>query len=205
MQKKERAKKVKNILDRLFPHPTIPLYHTNSYTLLIAVLLSAHSTDKAVNKITPALFRTAPTPQKMVLLTQQKIEAIIRPCGLYKRKAKAIVALSSLLIKEHGGKIPSSLEALEKLPGVGHKTASVVLSHAFHQPAFAVDTHIFRCAKRWKLSSGQSLKTTEKDLKKIFNKRDWGKIHLQMILYARAFCPARGHRIEKCPICQAVS
>lgn len=138
----------------------------------------------------------------MLLLSQKELEELIRPCGLYKRKAKAILDLSHILIKENRGNIPSSLEELEKLPGVGHKTASVVLSHVFHTPAFPVDTHIHRCAKRWKLSSGKNRAVTERDLKRLFPKKDWGKIHLQMILYARKFCPARNHQIEECPICR---
>lgn len=202
MRKKERAKLISELLDELFPHPNCPLAYKNPYTLLIAVLLSGHSTDKAVNKVTPFLFKKATTAKKMLLLSQKTLEEIIRPCGLFKRKAKAILELSRILVQKTRGKVPSSIEELEKLPGVGHKTASVVMFQAFHSPAFPVDTHIHRCANRWKLSFGKNPKKIEEDLKRLFCKKDWGKIHLQIILYARSYCPARGHQIENCPICQ---
>jgi endonuclease-3 len=190
------------ILDELFPDPQIPLKHRDPYTLLIAVLLSAQCTDARVNVITPTLFALADTPEKMVRLDPKKIEEIIRPCGLAPTKAKAIWHLSKDLIERHGGKVPDSFEELEKLPGVGHKTASVVMAQAFGHPAFPVDTHIHRCAQRWGLSSGKSVVQTEKDLKKVFPKKSWNKVHLQIILYARTYCPARGHRKERCPICK---
>jgi endonuclease-3 len=192
------------ILDELFPDPQIPLKHRDPYTLLIAVLLSAQCTDARVNVITPTLFALADTPEKMVRLDPKKIEEIIRPCGLAPTKAKAIWNLSKDLIERHGGKVPDSFEELEKLPGVGHKTASVVMAQAFGHPAFPVDTHIHRCAQRWGLSSGKSVVQTEKDLKKVFPKKSWNKVHLQIILYARTYCPARGHKIDLCPICKAL-
>jgi len=202
MKKTERAKKIQLLLNRFVPHPKIPLYHKNPFTLLVAVLLSAHSTDKAVNGISSSLFEKADNPKKMLLLSQKELETLIRPCGLFKRKAKALLELSSILVEQYKGKIPHTLKELEALPGVGHKTASVVLTQVFHQPAFPIDTHIHRCAQRWKLSSGKNRSLTERDLKRLFPKKSWGKIHLQIILYARSFCPARGHKKEKCPICQ---
>lgn len=200
--KKERAEFIDAMLEKNFPHPKIPLKHKDAYTLLIAVLLSARCTDERVNRITPQLFALADTPQKMALLDAKEIEAIIRPCGLAPTKSKAIVKLSADLVEYHGGKVPNSLEELEKLPGVGHKTASVVLVQAFHKPAFPVDTHIHRCAKRWGLSNGKNVSQTESDLKKLFPKERWAKIHLQMILFARKYCPSRGHNPSTCPICR---
>jgi endonuclease III len=202
MNKKERAKQIQVILDRLFPNPAIPLKHTSPYTLLIAVLLSAQCTDARVNLITPTLFAKANTPEEMVKLSIAEIEVIIRPCGLSNTKAKAIWNLSQKILQEHDGKVPQSLDELEKLPGVGHKTASVVVSQAFHLPAFPVDTHIHRCARRWGLSKGKTVVQTEKDLKALFPKKDWNKLHLQIIYYARKYCPARGHKKENCPICK---
>lgn len=193
-----------SILDLYFPDPAIPLAHKSPYTLLLAVLLSAQCTDRRVNLVTPILFAKAKTPQEMGNLSIEEIESIIRPCGLYKRKAKSIWQLSKDLCTHHGGIVPSTLEELEKLPGVGHKTASVVLCQAFQQPAFPVDTHIHRVAKRWGLSDGTSVQKTESDLKKLFPPELWGKIHLQMIYFARAYCPARGHVVEKCPICAKI-
>lgn len=201
MNKKARASQIQKILKQLFPHPSIPLIHEDPYTLLIAVLLSAQSTDIRVNQITPHLFAKAATPKKMVLLSIEEIKEIIRPCGLSNTKAKAIWNLSQLLIQKHKGKVPASFAALEELPGVGHKTASVVMAQAFHKPAFPVDTHIHRCAKRWGLSSGKNVIQTEKDLKALFPKKDWIRLHLQIIYFARKYCPARGHKIDKCPIC----
>ncbi len=198
---KNRAQCIASILDSLFPDPAIPLFHKDSYTLLIAVLLSAQCTDKRVNVIAPMLFTLADTPKKMTLLTIEEIEEIIRPCGLGNVKSKAIWKLSLDLIEHHKGDVPNTLKELEKLPGVGHKTASVVMTQAFSLPAFPVDTHIHRCAKRWGLSSGKSVKKTEEDLKKLFPKKDWKKLHLQMIYFAREFCPARGHNEQRCPIC----
>lgn len=205
MKKKEWAEKIANILDDLFPHPEIPLNHKDAYTLLIAVLLSAQCTDARVNLITPKLFAKADTPQKMVELTLEEIEEIIRPCGLSPTKSRAIWNLSEQILKHHKGKVPHTFEELEALPGVGHKTASVVMAQAFHEPAFPVDTHIHRCALRWGLSKGKTVKETESDLKRLFPKNNWIKLHLQIIYFARQYCPARGHKEEQCPICRFMS
>lgn len=201
MTKRERAKKIREILEELYPEPPIPLQHKDSFTLLIAVLLSAQCTDVRVNQITPKLFAKADTPHKMVKLRYKQIENIIRPCGLAPRKAKAIRDLSQILIDKYDTQVPEDIDALETLPGVGHKTASVVMSQAFGVPAFPVDTHIHRCAKRWKLSTGKSVVQTERDLKKIYAKKYWQKLHLQIIFFGREYCKARGHEIETCPIC----
>jgi len=201
MRKKDRAILIQKTLNQLYPHPKIPLSHTSNYTLLIAVLLSAQCTDARVNEITPKLFAKSKTPQEMVKLTISQIEKIIRPCGLSNNKAKAIWNLSKQLIEEHKGRVPSHLKELEALPGVGHKTASVIMCQAFKKPAFPVDTHIHRCAKRWKLSSGKDVRQTEKDLKALFPEKDWIKLHLQIIYFAREYCPARGHKIAECAIC----
>lgn len=198
-------KQIQKILNELFPNPSIPLEHKDPYTLLIAVLLSAQCTDARVNTVTPLLFRKADTPQKMVQLTPEEIEEIIRPCGLAPTKSKNIWKLSHLLIKKHHGKVPRTLKSLEALPGVGHKTASVVMIQAFGKSAFPVDTHIHRLAKRWGLSSGASVEQTEADLKKLFPKKSWSKLHLQMIYFARKYCPARGHHIADCPICSQIT
>ena len=199
--KQARIKRIIEILNEKIPHPQIPLHHKDAYTLLIAVLLSAQCTDKRVNEVTPKLFAKAATPQKMATLSAKDIEKIVHSCGLAPTKSRAIAKLSQKLLDGYDGKVPNTLEELEKLPGVGHKTASVVLVQAFGKPAFPVDTHIHRCAKRWKLSNGKSVTQTETDLKKCFPEKDWGKIHLQIILFARTFCPARGHIKEECPIC----
>lgn len=188
-------------LEALFPDPAIPLNHSDTYTLLIAVVLSAQCTDKRVNLITPALFSAADTAEKMAGLPEDQIREIIRPCGLAPQKARAIKQLSELLVARHSGRVPSSLEELLELPGVGRKTASVVLTQAIGIPAFPVDTHIMRLAKRWKLSVGNNPTQTETDLKKLFPENLWGTIHLQMIYYGRTFCPARGHKLEECVIC----
>jgi len=201
---RKKAKLVATLLEELIPDPQIPLKHESPYTLLIAVLLSAQCTDERVNKITPKLFALAHTPAEMMKLDASLVEEIIRPCGLGKAKSKAIVKLSHDIHTEHKGKVPKSFEALEKLPGVGHKTASVVMAQAFHIPAFPVDTHIHRCAERWGLSSGKNVVQTEKDLKRLFPKSKWNKLHLQIILYARKYCPARGHDEKKCPICYSL-
>lgn len=201
MHKKERAEKIGKILDHLYPSPAIPLHHQDRYTLLIAVLLSAQCTDARVNKITPHLFAKAKTPQAMTQLTIPEIEEIIRPCGLSKNKAKAIWNLSQILVEKYEGNVPNTFENLESLPGVGHKTASVVMAQGFNIPAFPVDTHIHRCAKRWKLSPGKNVKQTEADLKRLFPQKNWIKLHLQIIIFAREFCPARNHNPESCPIC----
>lgn len=204
MTRKEKAKKIQAILDHLFPSPEIPLDCKDAYTLLIAVLLSAQCTDKRVNLVTPQLFARADTPEKMAKLQISEIEEIIRPCGLANTKAKAIYSLSKQLLENYGGQVPNSFEELEKLPGVGHKTASVVMIQAFHKPAFPVDTHIHRSAHRWGLSSGASIANTEKDLKQLFPQKDWAKLHLQIIYFARTYCPARGHVALECPICSTL-
>ena len=201
MNKKKRAEWISSILDSLYPHPKVPLHHKDPYTLLIAVVLSARCTDAKVNQITPHLFKLADTPQKMVRLDVKEIQEIIRPCGLSPTKARAIWQLSQDLIEKHHGEVPRSFEELEALPGVGHKTASVVMAQAFHIPSFPIDTHIHRCAKRWGLSSGKNVKQTEKDLKSLFPKDQWIKVHLQIIYFAREYCPARVHDKKKCPIC----
>lgn len=199
------ARKIQRILNKLYPEPPIPLAHTSPYTLLIAVLLSAHCTDARVNKVTPVLFAKACTPEQMILLSVNEIEKIVHSCGLGPRKAQAIWELSHLLIENYGGKVPENFETLESLPGVGHKTASVVMSQAFHQAAFPVDTHIHRCAKRWRLSSGRSVKQTEQDLKALFPKKNWNRLHLQIIYFGREYCQARNHTPALCPICCWIS
>lgn len=204
MIKKERAKHIAQILEFYFPDPAIPLEHSDPYTLLIAVLLSAQCTDKRVNLVTPHLFAKARTPEEMVKLSIEEIEQIIRTCGLSKAKSKAIWNLSQQLLNKHHGKVPQNFEGLEALPGVGHKTASVVMVQAFHKPAFPVDTHIHRCAERWGLSDGSSVKKTEADLKKLFPKSRWNKLHLQIIYFARTYCPAMAHKADKCPICKSI-
>lgn len=201
MKKKEKAQKISKILSELYPEPAVPLQHSDPYTLLIAVLLSAQCTDARVNTITPALFAKANTPQQMIRLTPSDIEAVIKPCGLGPKKARAIRELSALIIEKHEGRVPESFEALEALPGVGHKTASVVMSQAFHHPAFPIDTHIHRCAKRWGLSLGKNVKQTEADLKQLFPKKQWNRLHLQIIYFAREYCTARTHDQTLCPIC----
>lgn len=189
----------------MFPDPSIPLQHSSPFTLLIAVLLSAQCTDARVNLVTPELFRRAKTADEMVKLSIDEIQDIIRTCGLSKQKAVAIYNLSHILLEKYEGQVPQSFEELEALPGVGHKTASVVMAQAFYQPAFPVDTHIHRLAKRWGLSDGRNVKQTEQDLKKTFPKKTWNKIHLQMIYYGRAYCMARKHVIACCPICKAIA
>jgi len=199
--KKEKAKAITQILEELYPITPIPLQHRDPYTLLVSVLLSAQCTDKRVNKVTPALFEMADTPQKMVEVAVADIKAIIHPCGLSPRKSQAISDLSHLLIEKHNGEVPASFEALEALPGVGHKTASVVMSQAFGVPAFPVDTHIHRLAWRWGLSTGKNVVKTEADLKALFPKSLWNKLHLQIIFFGREYCPARSHNPFNCPIC----
>ena len=201
MTKKEKAKIIQKILDKLYPTTEIPLTHHNHYTLLIAVLLSAQCTDARVNLVTPYLFAKAKTPAEMILLTLNEIEEIIKPCGLFKRKAKAILELSMILVEKHQGVVPNNLSELEYLPGVGHKTASVVMIQCFQIPAFPIDTHIHRLSKRWGLSSGKNVVETENDLKKIFPKKSWIKLHLQIIYFAREYCKAKKHDASKCPIC----
>ena len=201
MRKKERVVWIMAELDRLVPETPIPLNHQDPYSLLVAVLLSAQCTDQRVNQVTPDLFAKAPTPELMVQLEVHEIQEMIRTCGLSNSKAAAIHRLSEILLEEHDGQVPASFEALERLPGVGHKTASVVMCQAFSVPAMPVDTHIHRLAKRWKLSSGRNVLQTERDLKRLFPRDRWARLHLQFIYYGRRFCPARGHRIEACPIC----
>ncbi len=200
--KKERSLFIKKKLKSIYPKPDIPLSHVDPYTLLIAVLLSAQCTDKRVNQVTPKLFSKANSPHDMIKLSIAEIENIIRPCGLAPRKAKAIFHLSQILINKHKGCVPKNIEELEELPGVGHKTASVVMVQAFNIPAFPVDTHIHRLSQRWGLSSGKNVEQTEKDLKSQFPKKDWGRLHLQMIYYGREFCTARGCNGMICEICK---
>tara|TARA_B100001059_G_scaffold118032_1_gene118219 strand:- start:106 stop:741 length:636 start_codon:yes stop_codon:yes gene_type:complete len=202
MTRKERASKIHQILESEFAEVPIPLDHKDPYTLLVAVLLSAQCTDERVNKITPLLFSKADNPNDMVKMTIEEIKSIIRPCGLSPMKSKGIFGLSKILIEEYEGQVPQNMESLEKLPAVGHKTASVVMSQAFGVPAFPVDTHIHRLAYRWKLSTGKNVKQTEKDLKSCFPIQSWNKIHLQIIFFGRKYCPARGHNPRNCPICK---
>ncbi|MEN9334446.1 MAG: endonuclease [Bacteroidota bacterium] len=192
MKKQERANYVMTELEKLYPETPVPLDHNDAYTLLIAVLLSAQCTDKRVNEITPFLFAKASTPQDMVLLSVEEIKSIIRPCGLSPAKSKAIHRLSEIIIEEHNGEVPASFEALEALPGVGHKTASVVMAQAFGVPAFPVDTHIHRLMTQWKLTNGKNVEQTERDAKRLFPREKWNKLHLQIIFYGREFTPARG-------------
>ncbi len=199
--KQEKVEHITRILEDLYPEVPVPLDHKDSYTLLIAVLLSAQCTDKKVNEITPALFALADNPYDMIKLTPDEIRAIIRPCGLSPRKSKAIHGLSHILIDSYNAEVPADFEALESLPGVGHKTASVVMAQAFGVPAFPVDTHIHRLAYRWKLSTGKNVDKTEKDLKRLFPKEIWNKLHLQIIFFGREYCPAQRHDPHACPIC----
>jgi endonuclease III len=199
--KQKKAAAIAAILDELYPQTPIPLLHADAYTLLVAVLLSAQCTDERVNKVTPFLFERAGNPAEMVRLSVDEIREIIKPCGLSPTKSKAIWGLSNILNTKYGGKVPESFEALEQLPGVGHKTASVVMSQAFGHPAFPVDTHIHRLAARWGLSDGKNVEKTERDLKALFPEHIWNKLHLQIIYFGRQYCPARGHLKDKCPIC----
>mgnify|MGYP003638834876 CR=1 FL=1 len=200
-----RSDFVSKRLAALYPETPIPLDHTDAYTLLIAVLLSAQCTDKRVNLTTPALFALADNPANMAQLSVEQINAIVRPCGLAPRKAQAIHRLSEILLEEHGGQVPQSFEALEALPGVGHKTASVVMAQAFGVPAFPVDTHIHRLAQRWRLTSGKSVAQTERDLKRLFPKKEWNALHLRIIFYGREHCTARGCDGMTCEICRTVN
>ncbi len=201
MTKKEKTVFIEATLNELYPNPPIPLKHKDAYTLLIAVLLSAQCTDERVNKVTPTLFKLADNPKAMEKIPVETIKEIIRPCGLSPRKSQAISDLSKIIMQQHYGKVPESFEDLEALPGVGHKTASVVMSQAFGHAAFPVDTHIHRLAKRWGLSNGKSVEQTEKDLKRLFAKEKWNILHLQIIYYGREMCTARGHDEKKCIIC----
>lgn len=204
MNRKERVAFVLKRLQELYPNPPIPLDHTDAYTLLVSVLLSAQCTDVRVNLTTPILFKKARTPEAMTKLTVDEIRGIIRPCGLSPQKAKAIWGLSKILHEEHGGKVPRTLEELERLPGIGHKSAQVIMAQIYDIPSFPVDTHIHRLAHRWGLSNGKSVLQTERDLKSLFPKDSWNRLHLQMIYYGREHCTARGCDGTKCEICRAL-
>ncbi len=201
MKRAAKAERIGRILDELVPVAPVPLRHRDPYTLLVAVLLSAQCTDARVNRVTPALFARARTPQEMARLRPAQIERIIRPCGLSTTKARHLRSLSRLLAQRHGGRVPRTLAALEALPGVGPKTARVVMVQAFGEPAFPVDTHIHRLAARWGLSRGGAVARTERDLMRLFPRECWGRRHLQLIYFGRRFCPARGHDLARCPIC----
>ncbi|MEM9253966.1 MAG: endonuclease III [Pseudomonadota bacterium] len=201
MRKSERVEYILQRLNELYPEPPIPLDHSDPFTLLVAVLLSAQCTDERVNKVTPHLFALADNPADMATLSAEQIREVIRPCGLSPQKSKAIKRLSEILMSEHDGEVPADLEALERLPGVGHKTASVVMSQAFGVPAFPVDTHIHRLAQRWGLSSGKNVTQTERDLKRLFPEESWNRLHLQIIFYGREYCTARGCDGRACEIC----
>jgi len=205
MTKQERADYVGRELAKLYPTTPIPLDHTDDFTLLVAVVLSAQCTDKKVNEITPALFAEAGTPAKMAAMTEARVLTLIRQLGLAPQKSKALVGLGKMLMAQHGGQVPRTFEELEELPGVGHKTASVVMAQAFGVPAFPVDTHIHRLAKRWKLSPGKSVEQVEKDLKRLFPEDSWNKLHLRIIFYGREHCTARGCDGKTCGICAAVA
>ncbi len=202
MTKQEIVSEIHRRLEELYPVVPVPLEHKDAYTLLVAVLLSAQCTDARVNKVTPALFELADNAHDMAQIPVEEIKAIIRPCGLSPRKSKAISELSQILVDKYNGAVPQEMEALEALPGVGHKTASVVMSQAFGVPAFPVDTHIHRLAYRWKLTNGKNVVQTEKDLKRLFPRSSWNKLHLQIIYFGREYCPARGHNPTTCPICK---
>ena len=204
MNAKKKIQFISEKLDELFPDPPIPLDHTDAYTMLVAVVLSAQCTDIRVNQVTKVLFKKANTPAAMVKLGQKRIAEIIKPCGFFNTKSAGIYNLSKTLVEKYNGEVPHTFEELEKLPSVGHKTASVVMSHIFKVPAFPVDTHIHRLAERWGLSDGSSVEKTEKDLKKAFPENEWEKRHLQIIYFGRTYCKARGHKAEECPICSVV-
>lgn len=205
MTRQDRALRILEILDGLYPTVDIPLQHSDPFTLLVAVVLSAQTTDKLVNEVTPALFARASNPEQMAALPVEEIQHLIRRIGLTATKAKNLKRLSEILVAEHGGQVPRTFEELEALPGVGHKTASVVLTQAFGIPAFPVDTHIHRLAVRWGLSSGRNVEQTERDLKKLFPRESWGKVHLQIIYFGREHCPALYHDLGACPICSWAS
>lgn len=201
MKRAEKAEKIRAILDQLYPDPPIPLHHRDPFTLLVAVVLSAQTTDARVNMVTPALFARAPDAAAMARLSVAEIHGLIQTCGLAPAKARNVSALSKLIVERHGGEVPRTFEELEALPGVGHKTASVVMAQAFGVPAFAVDTHIHRLAQRWGLSDGSSVEQTERDLKAIFPREAWIPLHLKIILFGREHCPALRHDMSTCPIC----
>lgn len=202
MTKQEKADKIIAILEKLYPTVEVPLHHKDAYTLLVSVLLSAQCTDERVNKVTPHLFKVADNPYDMMKLSVEEIREIIKPCGLSPMKSKGIAGLSKILVEKYNGQVPDSFEALEALPAVGHKTASVVMTQWFGKPAFPVDTHIHRLAYRWTLSTGKSVEQTERDLKKLIPIEKWNKAHLQIIYFGREYCPARGHDWKTCPICK---
>ena len=204
LKKKEKALYIQKKLSELYPNPKAPLNHSNAFTLLIAVLLSAQTTDKRVNIVTKELFKKASSPDKMLKLGEKKVYEYIKTCGLAPKKAKAIIGTSKILLEKYKGKVPKELKLLEELPGVGHKTASVVVSEFFHKPAFPVDTHIHRLAQRWGLTNGKSVKKTEEDLKKLFDEKDWRDLHLQIIFYGRAFCTAQGCDGTICFMCKSL-
>jgi endonuclease III len=199
--RQERAARIAAILDERFPRPAIPLDHGDPFQLLVAVILSAQCTDARVNLVTPQLFARAGSAAEMAKLSPEQLLPLIQTCGLAPSKAKNLAAMARKLLDEHGGVVPQSFEALEALPGVGHKTASVVMTQAFGVPAFPVDTHIFRLARRWQLSRGDTVEEVERDLKKLFAEERWGLVHLQIIYFGRAYCPARGHDAQACPVC----
>jgi endonuclease-3 len=201
MTRAEKAERIRKILDEIYPETGVPLDHVDPFSLLVAVVLSAQCTDVKVNQVTPALFERAPTPEAMARLSPAQVKKIIQPLGLAPQKSKALVGLSKLLVEQHAGRVPQSFEELEALPGVGHKTASVVIAQAFGRPAFPVDTHIHRLAARWGLSNGKNVEQTERDLKRLFPEESWNKLHLQIIYFGREFCPARGHDLSKCRVC----
>lgn len=201
MKRKEKAERIQSMLEELYPETPVPLDHDTPFQLLVAVLMSAQTTDLKVNQVTPELFRQGPNPEKMAALEVSQIQSMIREVGLAPTKAKNIKRLSELLLERHQGNIPNTFEELEALPGVGHKTAGVVLAQAFGIPAFPIDTHIHRLAARWGLSNGRNVDQTEKDLKAIFPKEAWNDLHLQIIFFGREYCPARYHDLSECPIC----
>jgi endonuclease III len=202
MIKAEKVADILKILEKLYPHPEVPLQHKDAYTLLISVLLSAQCTDERVNKITPLLFKMADNPYDMMKFSVEEIRDVIRPCGLSPMKSKGIAGLSKILVERYNGQVPNTFEALEELPAVGHKTASVVMTQWFGIPAFPVDTHIHRLAYRWGLTNGKNVEQTEKDLKRLIPEKKWNNAHLQIIYFGREYCPARGHHWATCPICK---
>jgi len=204
VNRQQRADHVRQRLAELYPETPVPLDHTDPYTLLVSVLLSAQCTDVRVNQVTPRLFRLARTPRTMMRVPVEKIREVIRPCGLSPRKSVAISELSRILVEEHGGKVPRDFEQLERLPGVGHKTASVVMAQAFGVPAFPIDTHIHRLAQRWELTNGKNVETTERDLKRLFPEQEWNQLHLQIIFYGREYCTARGCDGTVCELCRTL-
>lgn len=201
MKRSEKAERIQKMLESLYPETPVPLDHENSFQLLVAVLMSAQTTDLKVNEVTPDLFKLGPIPERMAALDVEQIQILIKQVGLAPTKAKNIKRLSELLIERHNGEIPNTFEELEALPGVGHKTAGVVLAQAFGIPAFPIDTHIHRLAARWGLSNGSNVERTEKDLKAVFPKENWNDLHLQIIFFGREYCPARFHDLTACPIC----